>query len=170
MNLSSVVEAINFSIPQDALEYYVIDDGVMGGRSSGRFDMHPDGYGHYYGKVSLENNGGFSSVRFRNFGLNKTGRISHFVLKLKGDGKTYQFRVKDDFRDRASYVYSFQTNGEEQVIEIPIEALIPSFRGRRLNMPAFDGGFVDEIGILIGNKKAESFDLKLYEVNLKIKD
>ena len=41
----------------------IVDDVVMGGRSDGHFVMNEQGNAVFHGKVSLENNGGFSSVR-----------------------------------------------------------------------------------------------------------
>ena len=43
----------------------VVDDVVMGGRSYGRFSIDSEGHGVFSGNVSLENNGGFSSLRYR---------------------------------------------------------------------------------------------------------
>mgnify|MGYP001794145454 CR=1 FL=1 len=42
----------------------IVDDVVMGGRSAGHFKINREGHGEFYGTVSLENNGGFSSVRY----------------------------------------------------------------------------------------------------------
>ena len=39
-------------------------DVVMGGKSSGSFALSPEGHGVFKGAVSLENNGGFSSLRY----------------------------------------------------------------------------------------------------------
>jgi hypothetical protein len=40
----------------------VVDDGY--GRNVGTFKLDPDGQGVFEGTVSLENNGGFSMVRY----------------------------------------------------------------------------------------------------------
>jgi hypothetical protein len=45
--------------------WVIVDDVVMGGKSSGEFTLNKDGVAEFKGKVSLENNGGFSSVRYR---------------------------------------------------------------------------------------------------------
>ena len=71
----------------------IVDDVVMGGRSSGTFELNSKGFGVFKGKVSLENNGGFSSLRYQSkrISINKHTNI---VIKLRGDGKAYQFRIK----------------------------------------------------------------------------
>lgn len=55
----------NFTSSTDIKTWYIVDDVVMGGRSSGTFTLNEDGHGVFAGNVSLENNGGFSSVRDR---------------------------------------------------------------------------------------------------------
>jgi hypothetical protein len=48
----------NFS-PENHLEWQIINDGVMGGMSEGRFKINTDQTADFWGNVSLENNGGF---------------------------------------------------------------------------------------------------------------
>mgnify|MGYP001300270260 CR=1 FL=1 len=55
---------LNFTNSSDVSGWMVVDDIVMGGRSSGLFRLDKDGHGVFTGEVSLENNGGFSSVRY----------------------------------------------------------------------------------------------------------
>ena len=61
----------------------------------------------------------------------------------------------------------FQTTGDWQTIVIPLKDLTPSFRGRTLNIPNFDGDAFEEITILIANKKDESFQLILDKIELE---
>jgi hypothetical protein len=37
----------------------------MGGESSSTFQLNSEGHGVFEGNISLDNNGGFSSVRYR---------------------------------------------------------------------------------------------------------
>ena len=47
-----------------SLRYWsVVDDGVMGGVSQGSLRINYEGHGVFSGYVSLENYGGFSSIR-----------------------------------------------------------------------------------------------------------
>jgi hypothetical protein len=89
------------------------------------------------------------------------------LIKLKGDGKEYQVRVKKDRNDYYSYACNVATTGQWQTIEIPFDKMIPQFRGRQLNMPKFTGEKLEEIALLIGNKKAESFTLQIASISLK---
>ena len=92
---------------------------------------------------------------------------SSFVIRLKGDGKDYQFRAKTSSSDYYSYINYFSTNGKWQSIEIPFNSLYPSFRGRKLDSGNFPGEILEEIGFLIGNNKAEDFMLLIDKIELK---
>jgi hypothetical protein len=154
-----------FSKDSNVANWKVIDDVVMGGRSDGRFTVNKDGYGTFSGIVSLENNGGFSSLRY-NFEPIETSMYSRFVIRLKGDGKSYQFRVKDKRYNRYSYVYKFETTSDWQTLEIPFHEMSAAFRGNKVNIPNFEGKEMEEIAFLIGNKKAESFKLLIDSIEL----
>jgi len=156
----------DFQTADDLRNWYVVDDGVMGGRSQGILGLSEDGYARYEGKVSLENNGGFSSIRYRLKPL-KVADFKQVVLKVRGDQKRYQFRAKPSAYDRQSYITYFDTTGEWQEIRIPMKDLYPTFRGRRLNMPNFPGQELSEIAFLIGNKKAEAFQLEIAQIRLE---
>lgn len=156
----------DFSQDSDLSNWNIVDDVVMGGRSNGSFSINDDGNAVFQGKVSLENNGGFSSVRYR-FEQKELTNQTKVVVKLKGDGKRYQFRIKSEKYDRHSYIYYFDTTGDWQTIEIPLAEMYPSFRGMKLNMPNYPGKTMEEIAFLIANKKAEAFKLELDSINLK---
>jgi len=46
-------------------DWITVDDNVMGGKSSSTFEINSDGHGVFKGSISLENNGGFCSVRYK---------------------------------------------------------------------------------------------------------
>ena len=138
----------------------------MGGRSRGKLNITGEGNGHFHGYVSLENNGGFSSIRHQ-FETKVVDSNSKFILHIKGDGKNYQFRVKTSARDRHSYQYVFTTTKEWQTVEIPFSEMIPTFRGYRLNLPNYPGRKMEEVAILIGNKIPEEFSLQIDKITLK---
>ena len=156
----------DFNKDSDLRNWFVVDDVVMGGRSSGSFELSPDGHGVFKGNVSLENNGGFSSIRYR-FRRTSVKAFTSVVLKVKGDKKKYQFRIKSKSSDYYSYTTTFTTNGDWQDIQIPLESMVPSFRGRRLNRPNFSHDSIEEIAFLIGNKNEESFQLLLDKIELR---
>jgi len=145
--------------------WYIIDDVVMGGRSNGQFEITKEGYAQFFGNVSLENNGGFSSLRYT---IPKTEVRPENTIKirLKGDGSKYQFRVKNQRNQYYSYSNRFETNGEWQTLEFKLEDLYPTFRGRRSDLPNFNHNTIEEITFLIGNKKPQEFELIISAIEL----
>jgi hypothetical protein len=89
------------------------------------------------------------------------------VLRLKGDGKNYQVRIRENRNDYFSYIYTFKTSGYWENVEIPLAEMYPSFRGRKLNRPNYAGQKMVELSFLIANNKAESFALELANAHLK---
>ncbi|RAI95101.1 complex I intermediate-associated protein 30 (CIA30) [Algoriphagus yeomjeoni] len=153
-----------FDKNSSASDWRIVDDVVMGGRSDGSFRINEEGNGVFEGSVSLENNGGFSSVRHRaTFQVQGQKTIK---IRLKGDGSNYQFRVKADTNDRHSYIADFQTSGDWQTVEIQLSAMYPAFRGRNLSIPNFNQAKIEEIAFLIGNKKAQTFRLEIKSIEL----
>lgn len=157
---------VDFCKEYNLASWMIVDDGVMGGVSSGHFKLDADGNGLFYGNVSLENNGGFSSVK-HNFSPIPVKNYKKIILSVKGDGKDYQFRVKHKSDDYQSYISIFSTTGEWQKVEINLGAMYPSFRGRKLAMPDFDHDSIEEIRFLIANKKNEKFQLVIDRIELE---
>jgi hypothetical protein len=156
----------NFNSSSDLSSWQVVNDGVMGGVSSSSININDDGNAVFSGTVRLENNGGFASLR-HNFDAIKVSEKTELHIKLKGDGKAYQFRIKDEGNTYYSYVFSAETSGEWETIIIPLSEMRPQFRGRKLNIENFDKESISEFAILIGNKKKESFKLLIDHIELK---
>lgn len=155
----------DFNDDTNPRSWRVVDDVVMGGRSSGNFTMNEEGHGVFSGDVSTENNGGFSSVRCQ---INRTEVGNHTAvrIRLRGDGKSYQFRIKTNSSDYYSYITTFETSGEWEEIEIALVDLYPSFRGRKLNIPNFESSSFEEMTFLIANKRNEHFELWIDKIEL----
>jgi NADH dehydrogenase [ubiquinone] 1 alpha subcomplex assembly factor 1 len=156
----------NFIHNANISDWKIIDDVVMGGRSNGQFKIDSDGNGVFSGDVSVENNGGFSSVRYQFEKIN-TSKDSKVIIRLKGDGKEYQFRIKNNRNTYYSYITNFKTSGDWENIIINLKDLYPSFRGQTMNIPNFAGNSIEEIVFLIGNKKNESFNLILDKIEIE---
>lgn len=154
-----------FNNRSDISDWQVVLDGVMGGKSAGNFALNEAGKGAFNGIVSLENNGGFASVRYR-FKKMEVQQFKQFTIRLKGDGKQYQFRVKSAADQSYAYVATFETTGEWQTVTIPFGQMSPQFRGRKLDMPNYAGKVLEEASFLIGNKKNESFELVIDRIEL----
>jgi NADH dehydrogenase [ubiquinone] 1 alpha subcomplex assembly factor 1 len=156
----------DFNKKVDINDWTIVDDVVMGGKSSGKFYLNQEGNGVFEGSVSLENNGGFSSLRY-SFDAISTKSYSKIILKIKGDGKSYQFRVKDKSSNYYSYITYFESSKDWQTIELNLSDMYPSFRGRKLNSSNYSSESIEEIAILFGNKKEETFKLEIDSIVLK---
>ena len=160
MNDSITLFDFQTDTPADA--WRIQDDVVMGGRSSGNFEITDEGHGRFHGEVSLENNGGFSSIQtFFDEPVRIEG-ADHFLVRLRGDGSDYTFRVKHTADARYWYQAKISTtDGEWQTARVPFAELEPHFRGEQLDREPFPGKEVHGIQFLIGNKRAQEFEVLL---------
>lgn len=163
------MEIYKFSNKSSLVNWSVVDDGVMGGYSKGKLKVNMKGNGVFSGEISLYNYGGFSSLRYYSKKI-KISPNDTLVLRVNGDNKFYQIRIKHSQRDRHVYVKKVFISDEWKNIEIPLSEFSPSFRGRSLRMGNFDHDSLTEIGILIGNKIEENFILIIDSISIKSND
>jgi hypothetical protein len=156
----------DFADPAALRGWQVEDDVVMGGRSQGQLARSADGHLIFRGKVSLENNGGFSSIQ-NNFDPIEVSKYQHAVIRLKGDGKDYRFIVESDPNARHYYVAEFTTNSDWQEIRIPLRKMYPMRRGDRLDIPAYPAKTCSQVRFMIANGRVESFQLEIASIKLE---
>ena len=141
----------------------VVNDGVMGGISRSVFSFHPKGYLIFEGDVSTDFGGGFASLRtdYENW---RIGNYSGIILKVRGDGKKYQFRCRmaNEYYPVAFRHY-FQTIKDVwHEIKLPFSEFIPTFRGRILKgVPHLSPEEIRSIGLMISDKQIGYFHLEL---------
>ncbi len=162
----NTIKIFDFNSKSNIYNWQIVNDVVMGGKSSSTITINKEGHAQFSGTVSTENNGGFSSVRhnFKSVSVKKTSKICALI---KGDGKVYQLRVKDRYNNYYSYIHTFCTSENWQEIEIPLSEMYPSFRGKTLNKPNFNHDVIEEITFLIANNKSEKFQLIIDKIYLK---
>ena len=141
----------------------IVNDGVMGGLSKSEIVYTDGNTAIFRGIVSLENNGGFASTRTipRSYELDGHDGI---LIRVKGDGKKYQFRVRTNDRfDGISYRYQFTTKlNTWMIIDIPFHECVPVFRGRILrDVETILPEEIQQLGFLISNKQAGKFQLEI---------
>ena len=163
---SSGILIYDFTSESTLENWWIVNDGVMGGLSEGEMYIDEEGHAVFTGKVRLENNGGFTSIRY-DIDTKNIENKTFATIRLKGDGKRYQFRVKTDRDDWFSYIYHFETSGDWETIRIPLAEMKPSFRGRELERPNYPVEQLSEITFLIANKKAESFRLEMDQIMIE---
>ena len=143
--------------------WQAINDGVMGGISTGRMIETTRGLS-FQGAVSLENNGGFASVR-RTIELDLS-RTSKLRVRLRGDGRTYQARFRQDSSfDSIAWRAEFGTTGDWQTVELDFTDFAPVFRGRKVPQAGpLVAGKIRQFGFLIGDKKTGPFKLEIKSI------
>ena len=149
-----------FDQPESAKPWQTVNDGVMGGRSDGRFKINEDKIMEFFGTLSLENNGGFASVRVRgdNLALQQDDVI---VARIKGDGREYNINLYSQ-RSRYSYRQSLMTKKDEWIeVELPVEKFVATWRGRVFQNEKLDPDKVTGLGFLLGDKKPGPFQLEV---------
>jgi len=83
--------------PRDLTAWNAVNDGVMGGLSRSYLRRTNQETAVFGGTVSLENNGGFASVRSR-VPASDLSAFTGLAVRVRGDGRTYQLRLRSDDR------------------------------------------------------------------------
>jgi len=140
--------------------WYVVNDGVMGGVSSSAVKIS-GGLLEFSGRVRLENNGGFASVRSREAQMDLSA-FSSLKVRLRGDGKRYGFQLGTRGARGVLYRAEFDTvEGRWFELDFPLSAFKPTRFGRSLAGPALDKAKLEQVGFIVANGRAEEFKLEL---------
>lgn len=151
----------DFSSSTDAA-WQIVNDGVMGGVSTSKFDVTSD-VAVFQGEVSLDNNGGFASVRSPPVRQDLSG-LDTFVLRMRGDGRRYKFtaRVESGFNTPVYQCALTTMRGEWEEHRLALRDFVPTLRGRVLTkLPPLDATRVVSVGFLISDKQAGPFKLEI---------
>lgn len=160
------VRLYDFSSEETVKDWYEINDDVMGGVSSGRITMTDQGTVRFEGEVSLENDGGFASIRSRSRPLDLS-RHGGLRLRVRGDGRRYKINFKtDESFDGLLHRAVFDTRrGSWQTIDIPFDSFQPTYKGRVLkDSPTPDLSMVRSLGLMISDKQAGPFSLEIASI------
>jgi len=151
----------NFDQESDAGVWPATNDGVMGGLSEGRCQITRDGVLRFSGKVSLENNGGFSSIRSPSAERDLSA-YEGILIRVRGDGKRYALNLRTDVQIRAgSYRVKFDTKADEWLeIFLPFaDFRATSFGAELPDAPPLDPRKIRSFGFLISDRQAGPFTL-----------
>jgi monofunctional biosynthetic peptidoglycan transglycosylase len=154
----------SFALAEACAGWHSIDDGVMGGVSHSAVGCAA-GALVFSGTVSLENNGGFASIRSpaARYDLSGAGGVA---LRVKGDGKTYKLNLKADAGfDGVQYQAAFATSGQWEEVRLPWSAFEPRFRGRPVrDAPPLDPARIASFGLLISDRQSGPFRLEVERI------
>ena len=159
----------DFTNPDAAKEWQTVNDGVMGGVSEGRLKITAEKTLEFFGTLSLENNGGFASVRTKAKKLNLE-KGDTLVAKVRGDGREYSLNlyVKKPLI-AFSYRATVQTKKDEWIeIKVPLDKFeATSFGNLVKDAGPVNPTEVNAVGFLLGDKKAGPFKLEVEWIQVK---
>ena len=157
-------EIFNFTNSSDVSGWMVVDDIVMGGRSSGFFRLDKDGHGVFTGEVSLENNGGFIQFRTKLENHPKGKSFKGVRLRVRGNNNEYtvHIRTKYLFLPWQYYESAFQATDQWTTIELPLSTFKKSNFYQPSSVSSQD---IKTIGIVaIGREFKAQIDLASIEL------
>lgn len=146
-----------------SLNWQIVNDSVMGGISNSNMDWVSDEVVRFSGRLAMENNGGFASVRSSGR-MPEMAEAKAMVIRVKGDGRTYQLRLRTSTGWRVpDYSAEFTTKlGQWQTLVLPLRDFEAGWRGRAIrDAPPVDPREIRSIGILLGDKKPGGFALEI---------
>jgi NADH dehydrogenase [ubiquinone] 1 alpha subcomplex assembly factor 1 len=152
-----------FDTPDAAKEWMAVNDGVMGGVSDGRFKVTDAKTMEFFGTLSLENNGGFASVRSKPKALGLTSDDS-IVVRVRGDGREYTLNLyTPTLRMAFSYRATIKTKAGEWVeVSLPLRDFYATSFGNKVpDAGPVDAGKVNSVGFLLSDKRAGPFKLEV---------
>jgi hypothetical protein len=140
--------------------WYTVDDDVMGGVSSSTVSIIEPSLLSFSGNMSLENNGGFSSVR-SDWSPTNLSNADGVLLKVLGDGNQYRLRIRTASAGRGvSYNALFQTQPETwSYVYVPFKDMVPTYRGFLMDVGELDTSSIGSFGFMLSDKQPGEFNL-----------
>lgn len=148
---------------QDRQSWETIDDRIMGGASRGRQTWNDQGALLFTGEISLENQGGFASLRSPADSYD-LGGCRQANIRVKGDGRCYQLGLRiDRYFDGVSYLAEFHAPADQwQDISLPFEYFLPTHHGQVLaHAAALDLTRIKSFVLLITGRQEGPFHLEV---------
>jgi monofunctional biosynthetic peptidoglycan transglycosylase len=159
----TLIPLFDFTEADAAKQWQTVNDGVMGGVSEGKFKITDTKTMEFFGTLSLENNGGFASVRTKakKLSLEKGDTI---VAKIRGDGRQYMLNLYPN-KQRMAYSYraTVQTKKDEWIeVKVPLDKFEATSFGRIVkNAGLVKPEEINSLGFMLGDKKAGPFKMEI---------
>ncbi len=154
---------IDFGKKNTGADWLVINDGVMGGLSRGQAYLDDEAI-RFEGEISLENNGGFSSLRsrFQNMDLSAYEKVE---IRYQLEGQAFAFVMETDQR---WYMPNYKkqlppTEGDWATVEIDLLKMKAYRIGRPLDRYLQAGDLEDiiRLGFISDGKQAGDFLMQI---------
>ncbi len=168
--MMSAAPSVSLAAPStlESFQWSIVNDTVMGGRSSAQASFDKNKHLQWTGNLSLENNGGFVSIRSEYLNLDWS-QFDGVEVVLKGAGRDIQVSLQR--RDRmiraGGYRALVPTNrqGDTRVF-IPFSAFQLKRFGRAIQGPPLRSGLksIAQMGLLMADKREGPFEVTLKSI------
>jgi len=151
----------DFKPSKSPVQWMSVNDSVMGGLSKGGPLITKDHKLLYKGEISLDNNGGFSSLRTSGKVWDLT-KYDGIELKIKGDGRKYYLTTRSGNSRRIAFWSPVQpAKGEWQTVRVPFDTFYATFFGRKVPGRELNTAKINSIGFMLYDKKAGAFSIEV---------
>jgi hypothetical protein len=159
-------DLFRFDQPAAAAAWQAVDDRVMGGVSRSRMRHDPAGHVVFEGRLSLDQGGGFASVRADVAVPVDIKAPRAWLLEVRGDGRRYKFNLRtSDAFDGVNHQASFEAPADQWiVVNLAITDFVPTFRGRRVDAPPLAFARVRAVGLMLADRQPGAFALALRRI------
>lgn len=144
--------------------WFTVNDVVMGGVSTSSANIDPETERlSFSGNLSLENNGGFASIRSQE-GTYDLSAYDGIALRVRGDGKIYRFRIRtEEAGPEIAYTALFKAKNDSwQEIYIPFSEMLPIYRGVVVNeVEALNPASIRSFGLMLSEQQQGEFSLEI---------
>mgnify|MGYP006148951393 CR=1 FL=1 len=108
--------------------------------------------------MSPDSNGGFASVRASVSPL-PGGDIDAIELVVRGDGHRYKLNLRTDQTvEGVNHQAHFQPPaGQWSIVDVPVTAFVPTFRGRVVPAPPLAPERVSQVGWMVADRQFGPF-------------
>lgn len=175
---------LDFASPLAKKQWQAVNDDIMGGESISTATITADLHMLFSGTLSLDNHGGFASLRSQPSPLG-LAKDSVIVVRLRGDGRTYTLSLWTK-GPLANYVESAQRNetgiadlmnfrttltttkGQWIEHEFPMSSFIANVMGQEMPGAGLDKPeTISSVGIGLNDKKSGPFSLEIASLSVR---
>ena len=154
----------DFKSDASSLKWRTVNDSVMGGISKGGSYITEASHLYFKGTISLENNGGFSSIRTMG-SKHDLSEYKGIQIRFKGDGRMYYLTARANGKRMLAYWSPVQTKKDEWVtLKVPFESFYGTSFGRKIPGTKLDVENITSFGFMLYDKKAGDFSLEVSDI------
>ena len=149
----------DFASPDDS-DWDIQNDGVMGGRSKGTYEIEGETL-RFTGTVVTQGGGFTSVIASKAFDLSDYDGVE---LRVRGGGRTFEVDFFDGTQDRGRDVArrgAFPTSSEWQTVRVAFDDLDTTVHGEPIEVEPLDRSAVESVGLYIIDGQDGPFELEV---------